>query len=122
MMIIPAIVGYFVDQRFGTLILFTAIGLAIGMSAAIWQLVKFVALEDHQSETDQENESGEWVPAVEFEGQANSMMTSSLGLRNRLLVLAIGLLMFGAAAILFAYSFLDVNLKMAILALVVCVI
>ena len=50
MMIIPAIVGYFVDQRLKTLILFTAIGLIVGMSAAIWQLVKFVAMENRQND------------------------------------------------------------------------
>lgn len=49
MMIIPAIIGYFVDQRLQTLILFTAIGLIVGMSAAIWQLVKFVAMENRQN-------------------------------------------------------------------------
>jgi F0F1-type ATP synthase assembly protein I len=59
MMIIPAIIGYFVDQRLGTLILFTVIGLAIGMSASIWQLVKFVAFEDQQADSDQEGKSGE---------------------------------------------------------------
>ena len=50
MMIVPAIFGYLIDQRLGTLILFTAIGLLIGMSAAIWQLVNFVAHEDRAKE------------------------------------------------------------------------
>ena len=55
MMIIPAIVGYFVDQRLKTLILFTAIGLIVGMSAAIWQLVKFVAMENRQNDAQAED-------------------------------------------------------------------
>jgi hypothetical protein len=59
---------------------------------------------------------------VDFESQPYSMMTSSLGLRNRLLILAIGLLLFGAATILVADRLFDVNLMMAILALSVCVI
>lgn len=59
MMIIPAIVGYFIDQRLSTLILFTALGLMVGMAAAIWQLVKFVAMEDRLSKSDQENNSSE---------------------------------------------------------------
>ena len=58
MMIIPAIIGYFVDQRLGTLILFTAIGLIVGMSAAIWQLVKFVALENQKEQSQQEDSNG----------------------------------------------------------------
>ena len=46
MMIIPAIIGYFVDQYFGTLILFTAIGLILGIAAAVKQLIDFVAHQD----------------------------------------------------------------------------
>ena len=53
MMIIPAIIGYLIDQRLGTLILFTAIGLVLGMSAAIWQLVQFVAAEDKREESNE---------------------------------------------------------------------
>jgi F0F1-type ATP synthase assembly protein I len=52
MMIIPAIIGYFIDQRLNTLILFTALGLMIGMAGAIWQLVQFVKFQDRQSDTD----------------------------------------------------------------------
>jgi hypothetical protein len=59
---------------------------------------------------------------VEIESPAHAMKTSTLGLKNRLLLLAIGLSLFGAATILMVRSFFDVNLNMAILALVVCVI
>ena len=57
MMIVPAIIGYFVDQYFNTLILFTAIGLVLGIASAIWQLIKFVALQD-QDEDNQSTNSG----------------------------------------------------------------
>ena len=50
MMIVPAIIGYFVDQYFNTLILFTSIGLVFGIASSIWQLVKFVALQDQDEE------------------------------------------------------------------------
>ena len=50
MMIIPAIIGYFVDQYFGTVILFTAIGLVIGMGSAIWKLIAFVSTQDKTDE------------------------------------------------------------------------
>ena len=42
MMIVPAMIGYFIDQRFKTLILFTSVGLVLGISCSVWQLVKFV--------------------------------------------------------------------------------
>ena len=58
MMIIPAIIGYFIDQYFHTLILFTAIGLVLGMASAIWQLIKFVALQDQQQDPFQDEDSG----------------------------------------------------------------
>lgn len=57
MMVIPAIAGYFIDQRLGTSILFTALGLVAGMAVSIWQLVKFVVMEDQQSKSDQESNS-----------------------------------------------------------------
>ena len=59
MMVIPAIIGYFIDQRLGTLILFTALGLIVGMAAAIYQLVKFVAIEEQQSKSDQRDNTSE---------------------------------------------------------------
>lgn len=48
MMIIPALIGYLVDQYAKTLILFTAIGLVVGMAAAIKQLVDFVAHQESE--------------------------------------------------------------------------
>jgi len=54
MMVIPAFIGYFVDQRFGTVILFTGLGLVLGVSMAVFELIKFVSSEEKQndSETD----------------------------------------------------------------------
>ncbi len=54
MMIIPAIIGYFIDQYFGTVILFTTIGLVIGMGSAISQLIRLVA----QMEKTYDSENG----------------------------------------------------------------
>ena len=51
MMVIPAIIGYFVDQYFGTLILFTAIGLVVGIASAVKQLIDFVAHQDKDDST-----------------------------------------------------------------------
>lgn len=42
LMIVPAMVGYFVDQQVGTGFVFTVIGLVIGMFGAIQQLVQLV--------------------------------------------------------------------------------
>lgn len=49
MMIIPAIIGYFVDQYFGTVILFTALGLVFGIGSAVYQLVQFVSAQNSKS-------------------------------------------------------------------------
>jgi F0F1-type ATP synthase assembly protein I len=43
MMVIPAIIGQFIDRLLGTVILFTALGLVLGMASAIWQLIKLVS-------------------------------------------------------------------------------
>ena len=43
MMVIPAFIGHFVDKQFGTVILFTALGLVLGVTGAVLQLIKLVA-------------------------------------------------------------------------------
>ncbi len=50
MMVLPGLIGYFVDQRLGTVILFTVLGFLFGMAAAIWQLMKIVAAADSDDE------------------------------------------------------------------------
>ncbi|HMO12908.1 MAG TPA: AtpZ/AtpI family protein [Pirellulaceae bacterium] len=42
MMVAPVLPGYWLDKYLGTLPLFTILGLAFGMSASLWQLIKFV--------------------------------------------------------------------------------
>jgi multidrug efflux pump subunit AcrB len=39
-MTVPGIVGHFVDERFGTLVVFTVLGSVIGLTFGIWQLMK----------------------------------------------------------------------------------
>ncbi len=61
-MVVPCLIGYFVDQRLGTVVLFTFLGLAFGMSCAIWQLMKLVSEttdEDrgHKKEDESKDES-----------------------------------------------------------------
>ena len=58
MMIVPAIVGHFIDRRFNTVILFTAVGLVLGVGAAIWQLVQFVAHQDQSTSANQNKKEG----------------------------------------------------------------
>jgi len=39
-MVLPALGGYWLDQRLGTRFLFLLLGAAFGIGAAIWQLVR----------------------------------------------------------------------------------
>ena len=48
MMVLPALLGYWVDTRLGTVILFTFLGLLFGMGAGIWQLMKIVAQQNKE--------------------------------------------------------------------------
>lgn len=48
MMVLPALGGYWVDQKLGTLILFTFLGLVIGMAGAGWQLYLLVNHQEFQ--------------------------------------------------------------------------
>lgn len=49
-MIVPAIIGYLVDQWLGTLFLFTVVGFALGMGSSIWQLIQFARYQDRKEE------------------------------------------------------------------------
>lgn len=55
MMVIPAIIGHFIDQRLGTLILFTGIGFVVGVAAAVFQLVQLVRYQNRRDDLQREN-------------------------------------------------------------------
>ena len=42
MMVIPAILGYFVDQWLNTVAVFTVVGLVFGVAAAVQQMIRLV--------------------------------------------------------------------------------
>jgi len=41
-MVLPALLGYYVDQRLGTSVVFVLLGLALGMTLGIFQLIRLV--------------------------------------------------------------------------------
>lgn len=43
MMVVPGLIGYLIDQKFGTRVLFTLLGLVFGMTGAIYQLIALVS-------------------------------------------------------------------------------
>ncbi len=45
-MVVPVLPGYWLDRYLNTLPLFTILGLAFGMAASLWQLIKFVNRKD----------------------------------------------------------------------------
>lgn len=42
MMIVPGLIGYLIDQKVGTRVVFTLLGLLFGMTGAIYQLIALV--------------------------------------------------------------------------------
>ncbi len=42
MMVVPGLLGYWLDSWLGTIPLFAALGLVAGISAGVWQLIKLV--------------------------------------------------------------------------------
>ena len=50
LMIIPALLGYFLDQKVGTVFLFTVLGLIFGMGGSIYQLMGLVSKNQAQIE------------------------------------------------------------------------
>ena len=51
LMVIPALIGNWLDKRFSTVLLFTLLGLAFGMTGAVLQLMKLVAPKDQDHST-----------------------------------------------------------------------
>ncbi len=49
MMVLPCVLGYFVDQWLGTWILFTLLGLALGMTGGMMQLFKLAQLSSRET-------------------------------------------------------------------------
>jgi F0F1-type ATP synthase assembly protein I len=39
-MVVPGLIGYWLDQRLGTVVLFVLLGFAGGMTLAVWHLVR----------------------------------------------------------------------------------
>lgn len=52
MMVLPILLGYWLDLYLGTVPLFAVIGLVLGMSTGIWQLIKLVNQQSPSSAPD----------------------------------------------------------------------
>jgi len=39
-MVLPIVIGYWIDQRLGTKIVFLLLGLVLGFATGMWQLIK----------------------------------------------------------------------------------
>lgn len=57
-MVVPAVIGYYVDKCWGTRILFTILGSALGVAFGIWQLLEMARASDKSAGTAREQESG----------------------------------------------------------------
>ena len=58
MMILPGLIGYAVDQWLKTVLVFTLLGLVIGMVGAVYQLIRLVtamASDDDHSKSEGDN-------------------------------------------------------------------
>ena len=57
-MIVPGLVGFWLDHRLGTLILFTLIGFGLGVTTGAWQLVRMASSKNYDK---QKKEDGSGV-------------------------------------------------------------
>lgn len=53
-MVLPALLGHYVDQRLGTKFLFILVGLALGMALGIFQLIRLVKSLDDSKQSKQD--------------------------------------------------------------------
>jgi len=49
LMIVPGLIGYFIDQKVGTGFVFMLVGLAFGMIGAVYQLIRLVSAMENSS-------------------------------------------------------------------------
>lgn len=59
LMVVPAFAGSWLDKKLSTLLLFTILGLALGCSAAVLQLIKMMNADTFGSSPDPEKGAGE---------------------------------------------------------------
>ncbi len=57
-MVIPGLVGFWLDQRLGTLVLFTLLGFGSGVTIGIWQLVRMTSSTNSET-SNEEGDPGE---------------------------------------------------------------
>ena len=55
MMIVPGLIGYWIDQKVGSRFVFTLLGLIFGMSGAVMQLVRLVSAIDESNDDSDSN-------------------------------------------------------------------
>lgn len=60
LMIVPGLIGYLIDQKVGSRVVFTLLGLCLGMAGAVMQLVRLVSVSekrlDDSSKSDDSSE------------------------------------------------------------------
>ena len=47
-MVLPGLLGLWLDNRLGTLVLFTLLGFSLGVSVGTWQLVRMTRSSDNR--------------------------------------------------------------------------
>lgn len=57
-MVLPGLLGYWIDRRLGTRVVFTLIGFAVGNAMAIWHLIRITQSSRHQGGAGEERNSG----------------------------------------------------------------
>ena len=57
-MVIPALIGIWLDRLLGTVALLTILGIFLGMALCFWQLLK-IAREDHSIGVDKSADAGD---------------------------------------------------------------
>jgi hypothetical protein len=57
-MVIPALIGIWLDRLMGTVVLLTIFGVFLGMALGFWQLVK-IARDDHNIGVDKPSDTGD---------------------------------------------------------------
>ena len=57
-LVIPGLAGYWLDQQLGTKVLFTVVGLALGMPLALWHLLKMTAADTARRAAGRDKDAG----------------------------------------------------------------
>jgi F0F1-type ATP synthase assembly protein I len=57
-MVLPGVVGHWIDQRLGTVVLFMLVGLVVGCTGGVWHLIRMTSADTRRDQDQRKPPNG----------------------------------------------------------------